>query len=91
MLRVWTIGHSNVDRLQFESLLEAASINVIADVRPSPSSWLPRFNRATLNSRLNAMETALITLKPGRIAGIMKATRGPQLQRGREAAPCMKF
>ena len=75
MSQVGTIGHSNVDRGKFETLLETASINVIADVRSTPSSRLPHINRAALNSRVSALGTA----------GIMAATREPQLQRDQEA------
>jgi uncharacterized protein (DUF488 family) len=51
---VYTVGHSNHDWPTFERLLVKGDITTIADVRSSPASRLPHFNRATLKTRLNA-------------------------------------
>ena len=54
MTAVWTIGHSSHDWPKFETLLAAAEIGAVADVRSFPSSRLPHFGRAALRVRLNA-------------------------------------
>lgn len=51
---VYTIGHSSVSLEQFLSLLKAAAIEAIADVRSSPYSRRnPQFNRESLKAALN--------------------------------------
>jgi uncharacterized protein (DUF488 family) len=59
---VFTIGHSNHDWSTFKRLLDTADIGAVADVRSSPASRLPHFNRAALKDRLNATGIAYIFL-----------------------------
>jgi uncharacterized protein (DUF488 family) len=54
MTLVFSIGHSNHDWETFKRLLEKANIGAVADVRSSPASRLPHFNRAALKNRLNS-------------------------------------
>ena len=51
MTLVFSIGHSNHDWETFKRLLETANIGTVADVRSSPASRLPHFNRAALKDR----------------------------------------
>ena len=62
MTAVSTIGHSTHDWPKFETLLAAADIGAVADVRSFPSSRLPHFGRATLTGRLNALGIADVYL-----------------------------
>jgi hypothetical protein len=62
MTLVFSIGHSNHDWGTFKRLLETANIGTVADVRSSPASRLPHFNRAALKDRLNATGIAYIFL-----------------------------
>jgi uncharacterized protein (DUF488 family) len=62
MTLVFSIGHSNHDWSTFKRLLETANIGAVADVRSSPASRLPHFNRAALNNRLNAIGMAYVFL-----------------------------
>lgn len=51
--RVWTIGHSKHDLVQFIDLLKSNQITVLADVRSVPMSKIaPQFNEATLKIHL---------------------------------------
>lgn len=51
--KVFTIGHSTQSLDRFVSLLQAAGITAISDVRSSPFSRMnPQFNRNTLKERL---------------------------------------
>ena len=54
MTLVFSIGHSNHNWSTFKRLLETANIGAVLDVRSSPASRLPHFNRAALKDRLNA-------------------------------------
>ena len=54
MTTVFTVGHSNLDWSTFQRLLDQAEVAVIVDVRSSPVSRLPHFNRTALKERLNA-------------------------------------
>ena len=60
MIKIWTIGHSNLDWPKFASLLEIADIAVLVDVRSSPFSRLPQFNQLALRDRLKASGSAYI-------------------------------
>jgi uncharacterized protein (DUF488 family) len=62
MALVFSIGHSNHDWSTFKRLLEIADIGVVADVRSSPTSRFPHFNRAALKDRLNATGIAYVFL-----------------------------
>jgi uncharacterized protein (DUF488 family) len=62
MTLVFTIGHSNHDWSTFKQLLKKADIGAIADVRSSPASRLPHYNRASLKDRLNATGIAYVFL-----------------------------
>jgi uncharacterized protein (DUF488 family) len=62
MALVFSIGHSNHDWSTFKRLLETADIGAVADVRSSPASRLPHFNRAALKDRLNASGIAYVFL-----------------------------
>jgi uncharacterized protein (DUF488 family) len=62
MTLVFSIGHSNHDWSTFKRLLEIADIGAVADVRSSPASRLPHFNRAALKDRLNATGIAYVFL-----------------------------
>ena len=62
MTTVFTIGHSNLDWTTFEQLLTQAGITAIVDVRSSPASRLPHFNRTPLKARLNASGIAYVFL-----------------------------
>jgi uncharacterized protein (DUF488 family) len=62
MTLVFTIGHSNHDWSTFKRLLETADIGAVADVRSSPASRLPHFNRVALKGRLDASGVAYIFL-----------------------------
>jgi uncharacterized protein (DUF488 family) len=62
MTLVFSMGHSNHDWSTFKRLLETADIGAVADVRSSPSSRLPHFNRAALKDRLNATGIAYVFL-----------------------------
>jgi uncharacterized protein (DUF488 family) len=62
MTLVFSIGHSNHDWSTFKRLLETADIGAIADVRSSPASRLPHFNRSALKVRLNASGIAYVFL-----------------------------
>ena len=54
-MRLFTVGHSNQAFEEFQLLLEAFQIRVIADVRRFPSSRkFPHFNRETLHELLDA-------------------------------------
>jgi hypothetical protein len=53
MTLVFSIGHSNHDWSTFKRLPETADIGTVADVRSSPASRLPHFNRAALKDRLS--------------------------------------
>ncbi len=54
MATVFTIGHSSHEWVQFATLLGAAGITTLADVRSSPSSRFPHFSRTALEAGLNA-------------------------------------
>jgi uncharacterized protein (DUF488 family) len=62
MAFVFTVGHSNHDWPTFKRLLDTADIGAVADVRSSPASRLPHFNRPALKDRLNATGIAYIFL-----------------------------
>ena len=62
MTLVFSIGHSNHDWGTFKRLLETANIGTVADVRSSPASRLPHFNRAALKDRLYAAGVSYIFL-----------------------------
>jgi uncharacterized protein (DUF488 family) len=62
MTLVFSIGHSNLDWSTFKRLLETADIGAVADVRSSPASRLPHFNRAVLKDRLNSTGIAYVFL-----------------------------
>ena len=62
MTLVFSVGHSNHDWSTFKRLLETADIGAIADVRSSPASRLPHFNRSALKVRLNASGIAYVFL-----------------------------
>jgi uncharacterized protein (DUF488 family) len=62
MALVFSVGHSNHDWPTFKRLLDTAEIGAVADVRSSPASRLPHFNRATLKDRLNATGIAYVFL-----------------------------
>jgi uncharacterized protein (DUF488 family) len=62
MRLVFSIGHSNHDWSTFKRLLQTADIGAVADVRSSPASRLPHFNRAALKDRLNATGVAYVFL-----------------------------
>jgi uncharacterized protein (DUF488 family) len=62
MAFVFTVGHSNHDWPTFRRLLDTADIGAVADVRSSPASRLPHFNRVALKDRLNATGIAYIFL-----------------------------
>src|SRR5271163_504091 len=62
MTLVFSVGHSNHDWSTFKRLLEIADIGAVADVRSSPASRLPHFNRAALQDRLSANGIAYIFL-----------------------------
>lgn len=52
---VYTIGHSSMALEQFLSLLKAADIGAVADIRSSPYSRRnPQFNREPLKAALKA-------------------------------------
>lgn len=51
---VFTIGHSNHDIEDFIGLLKKHGINLVVDIRSQPySSYFPRFNRKSLEERLD--------------------------------------
>jgi uncharacterized protein (DUF488 family) len=62
MTLVFSIGHSNHDWVTFKRLLEMANIGAVADVRSSPASRLPHFNRTALKDRLNTTGIAYVFL-----------------------------
>jgi hypothetical protein len=62
MTLVFSIGHSNHDWGTFKRLLETANIGTVADVRSSPASRLPHFDRAALKDRLNTTGIAYVFL-----------------------------
>lgn len=46
---LYTVGHSNLDLLDFIELLGVHQISVLVDVRSRPrSAWVPHFNRESL-------------------------------------------
>lgn len=50
---IWTIGHSNLELAQFLERLQAASIELLADVRRFPGSRrFPQFHRTSLEEAL---------------------------------------
>lgn len=52
--QLFTIGHSNLDKDSFVSLLNQHNITALADVRSSPySRYLPHFNKDNLNHKLS--------------------------------------
>jgi uncharacterized protein (DUF488 family) len=61
-LRIWTIGHSNLDWPTFSRHLASVDIAVVADVRSYPVSRYPHFCRAALKDRLNASGVAYVFL-----------------------------
>jgi uncharacterized protein (DUF488 family) len=55
MLTLYSIGHSRHAADHFVSLLRAASITLLADVRSHPASrWAPQFGKAPLEQLLSA-------------------------------------
>lgn len=68
MPAIFTLGQSSHEWTQFVSLLRAAEITALADVRSSPSSRYPHFSRTALKARLNAagIEYQFISAMVGR-------------------------
>jgi hypothetical protein len=61
--RLFSIGHSNLEGLDFLALLQRAGITVVADVRSSPfSQRYPQFNRSELERALRAQGMAYVFL-----------------------------
>ncbi len=61
--RVFTIGHSNLDRARFVALLQQHAIQVVADVRSSPySQYNPQFNREPLRHGLREQGISYVFL-----------------------------
>lgn len=53
---LWTIGHSNRSADAFAGMLQAAGIEVLADVRRYPASrWSPQFDAAALAAQLDVL------------------------------------
>jgi uncharacterized protein (DUF488 family) len=64
MLRVFTIGHSNLSFEQFVALLKEFEIRLVADIRRYPSSRkFPHFNRPALSERLAAEDIDYLWLE----------------------------
>ena len=61
-MTIWTLGHSNHDWPNFANLLALAGIEVLGDVRSSPSSRTPHFNQSQLRSRLAAARIEYVFL-----------------------------
>jgi uncharacterized protein (DUF488 family) len=51
---ILTVGHSNHEERQFLELLGDAGVELVADVRASPRSRYPQFNRSALAASLAA-------------------------------------
>lgn len=61
--RLFSVGHSNHDLVQFLHLLQQAGITAVADVRSSPySQRLPHFNRPELERALGLHGIAYVFL-----------------------------
>jgi uncharacterized protein (DUF488 family) len=59
---IYSVGHSSHDWSTFISLLDAAGIGVVIDVRSNQAARLPHFNRTALKERLNAVGIGYVFL-----------------------------
>jgi len=54
---VYTIGHSNLNNLEFIKLLTLYKINLVIDVRSVPySKFIPQYNRENVSQTLNSFD-----------------------------------
>ena len=52
-IRVYTIGHSNLEALTFFQIIDKVSVEILLDVRSHPySKYVPHFNRENLSSAI---------------------------------------
>jgi uncharacterized protein (DUF488 family) len=75
MNSIVSIGHSQNEWSVFVALLQSAGAEIIVDVRSSPSSRFPRFNKLALERDLQASGIGYAFL--GRELGGRPATGGP--------------
>ena len=54
ILEIWSVGHSNHPNEKFLGLLTQHEINVLVDVRSSPRSRFPQFQRDNLIKNVNS-------------------------------------
>jgi uncharacterized protein (DUF488 family) len=85
MNAIWTLGHSNHEWSAFEALLVGNGIDVLADIRSSPSSRYAHFNRAALSARLASANIDYVFL--GRELGGRSSSGGPIDYEAQAAAP----
>jgi uncharacterized protein (DUF488 family) len=64
-MRIYSVGHSNLDADAFEALLESAGVRALADVRRRPVSRWPWFRREALSRRLAAAGIEYVWLGDG--------------------------
>jgi len=54
-MRVYSVGHSNLDAAAFEALVAGAGVRALVDVRRRPVSRWPWFRRDLLARRLESL------------------------------------